>query len=119
MSEKGIPSLSSMIRDSRLLVIRLEGDLDALGTRQINEAFSAATFDRRRQTVVDLSSVTYMSSSGLAMLVTQGRALQLGGGALYLAGPNEVVRRVFELSAFDTLFEIYASLEEAFTALET
>lgn len=57
--------------------------------------------------VIDLENVTFLSSAALGMLVTIRNAVQERGGRLCLAGVRTDVRRVFELTRMDLIFEFH------------
>jgi anti-sigma B factor antagonist len=63
--------------------------------------------------VVDFANTGYIDSSGLGVLVSLAKKIRGSGGDLVLAGLNEDLRSLFELTKLDTLFAIKASTEEA------
>jgi anti-anti-sigma factor len=111
-------SLTSEVRDSGVTVVRIHGALDALGTQMVEPEFDQALGDRAQRVVVDMSDVTFMSSSGMALLLVKGKAMRAGGGNLLVAGPSARVLEVFMLAGFHELFEVYRTVEEALVALE-
>ena len=63
--------------------------------------------------VVDFVDTGYIDSSGLGVLVSLAKKIREAGGDLVLAGLNEDLRSLFELTKLDTLFAIKSSTEEA------
>jgi anti-sigma B factor antagonist len=63
--------------------------------------------------VVDFSETGYIDSSGLGVLVSLSKKIREAGGDLRLAGLNDDLRTLFELTKLDTLFTIMGSAEEA------
>lgn len=63
--------------------------------------------------VVDFAATGYIDSSGLGVLVSLAKKIRESGGDLVLAGLNEDLRTLFELTKLDTLFAIQPSTEEA------
>lgn len=63
--------------------------------------------------VIDFSETGYIDSSGLGVLVSLSKKIREAGGDLRLAGLNEDLRTLFELTKLDTLFTILDSAEEA------
>jgi anti-anti-sigma factor len=118
MYEDRIPTLSSMTRESGLVIIRLRGELDSLGTRLLQPAFAVALSDRTVTAIVDLSEVPFLTSKALAMFLAHGQAMHRAGGSLHLAGANGTVTEVLELAGFDDLFCLAPTLEEAIDRLE-
>ena len=62
--------------------------------------------------LLDLKNVTFITSSGLMVLVLAFKAVQRAGGKLFICSINEQVRILFELTGLDQVFETFANLEE-------
>jgi len=62
--------------------------------------------------VVDLSGVTFIDSSGLAVLIRAMQDVQKYGGKLRLSGMNENVRPIFEIARLDQIFVIDRQSDE-------
>jgi anti-anti-sigma factor len=65
--------------------------------------------------IVDLTNVAMISSGGLRVFVAAARE---SGGKLVVCGLQPIVREVFEISRFDALFPIFATLEAVHAALD-
>jgi len=63
--------------------------------------------------VLDFTSTGYIDSSGLGVLVSVSKKIREAGGDLRLAGLNEDLRMLFELTKLDTLFKICDTTDEA------
>jgi anti-anti-sigma factor len=100
-------------------VIRPAGRLDSSSGRML-EATLNSQFDAGRiRFVVDMSGVNYISSGGLKVLIAAWRKAQKLNGTLVLSGLPPKVRKVFEISGFDSLFTITASIEDALSHINT
>jgi len=66
--------------------------------------------------VIDFSRTGYIDSSGLGVLVSLSKKIREQGGDLRLAGLNEDLQTLFELTKLDTLFSILKTPEEAVAA---
>ena len=69
-----------------------------------------------RKVLVDFARTGYIDSSGLGVLVSLSKKIRDQGGDLRLAGLNEDLKTLFELTKLDTLFAISDSPEDALTA---
>ena len=112
------PSKSADVFPSRTLsgnvwVVTASGRLDTVGGRTLEATFTTQFEAGHHWLVVDMSNVNYISSGGLKVLISAWRKSQKLGGGLVLAGLAPKVRKVFEISGFDTLFTIAASVEDA------
>jgi anti-anti-sigma factor len=106
-------------RPEGLLLIKIHGDLDSMGTQMVDEPLNTAISDRTSRVLIDLSDVGFISSAGMAMLLVKGKTLRRGGGNMYLASATERVREVLALAGFNELFNVYNTTDEAFKALES
>lgn len=106
-------------RPSGLKLIHIHGDLDSVGTQMVEEPFSTAITDRTSKVLIDLANVSFISSAGMAMLLVKGKMLRRAGGNMYLASASERVKEVLALAGFNELFNLYSSIDDALTAIET
>ena len=67
--------------------------------------------------VLDFSSLDYISSAGLRVLMIARKQAAAQGGRLVMAALQSVVREIFAISRFDTMFEIFPSVRDALTAV--
>lgn len=94
-------------------VIEVRGEVDLYSSPRMRQAIVERASARTPTVVVDLSSVQYMDSSGVATLV-EGLQLSRGyGGAFRLAGLGGAVREVFKFAKLEKVFEIYEDANRA------
>lgn len=94
-------------------IVRIEGQL-IVGNRQELKTMIQDGLDRgERKFLVDCSQTGYIDSSGLGVLVTLAKRVRELGGELRIAGLNEDLRSLFELTKLDSLFHIAPTAEEA------
>lgn len=67
--------------------------------------------------VLDLTEVPYIDSSGLGSLVSACIARQKAGLRVALAGVNERVIRLLEITKTESLFLIFPTIDDAIVAL--
>ncbi len=93
-----------------------QGRLDAVTVPAL-ETILKEHFDRgRAEIVIDLSEVTYMSSSGLRALLQARKQAEALGGDVVLCCMSPRVREVFEMIGFTSLFKVFEHAAEAATA---
>ena len=66
--------------------------------------------------VLDLGALEYISSAGLRVILSSAKRQRGTGGDLHIARLQEGVGKVFEISGFDTIFNIYDSEDAAIQA---
>lgn len=96
-----------------IVIIAVDGPL-IVGNRQelkqqVLDRIEAGT----RKVVVDFTGTGYIDSSGLGVLVSLAKRLRELGGDLRLAGLNEDLLTLFELTKLDSLFQIAPSRAQA------
>ena len=103
-----------------ILVLAPAGRLD----HETCEAFRAGlephlkpAMGTRRAIVLDLSSLEYVSSAGLRCFMLAAREARNQGGRVVLAALRPVVAEIFQISRFNMLFEIHASVREALASI--
>ena len=89
-----------------VLVVRSDGQLIVGNRHELKDLMQNALAAGDRKFLLDFSSTGYIDSSGLGALVTIARLVRELGGELRLAGLNDDLRSLFELTKLDTLFTI-------------
>ena len=83
-------------------VVCLKGELDLSGSPQLEAALVEAEQSHAKAIVVDLGELTFVDSSGLAVLVDAARRSATNGDQLRLTRARDHVARVFRLTGLDT-----------------
>lgn len=102
--------------DSNVAVITVEGQLIVANRQELKQILQDALDRGVRRFVIDFTPTAYIDSSGLGALVSISKRVREAGGDLRLAGLNEDLRSLFELTKLDTLFAISDSPAEALAA---
>jgi anti-sigma B factor antagonist len=101
------------VQNDGVAVLKVEGQL-IVGNRQELKGLVQDGLDRgERKFVIDCTQTGYIDSSGLGALVSLSRKVREQGGELRIAGLNEDLRALFELTKLDTLFHISPTAAEA------
>jgi anti-sigma B factor antagonist len=99
-------------------VLDVIGEIDIYTTPQFKEAVSAAIDEGKPGIVINMTQVTYMDSSGFGTLLSATKRLRPVDGGLYLAGCNEAISRMLQITRLNTIFGIYATEEDAVAAAQ-
>jgi anti-sigma B factor antagonist len=97
-------------------VVQVDGQLIVGNRHELKELVQAALDRGDRRLLIDFSRTGYIDSSGLGALVSITKRIREGGGELRLAGLNDDLRSLFELTKLDTLFTISETPEQALAA---
>lgn len=96
-----------------VLILGLEGRLDA-STSGILEKRLLGTIDGGEiKVVLDFSSLDYISSAGLRVLLMAAKKSKGAGGKLVLACLKSHVKEVFDIAGFSSILPIFSASEEA------
>jgi anti-sigma B factor antagonist len=97
-------------------VLPLEGEIDLHVSPRIAAALREIIAQKPTQLLVDLSRVTYVDSSGLAVLIEAMQSLEQAGGKFGIVGMQNTVRSIFEMARLDQVFRIFPDMAAASVA---
>jgi anti-anti-sigma factor len=98
---------------AHLRFVRLSGRIDAAAAPTVQRLVREAAREGPRCVVIDLADVSFLSSSGLRILLLLTRELRKQHSDMRLCSPRPQVAEVFHLTGFDQIFELYGSREAA------
>ncbi len=94
-------------------LLSVEGELDIATAPRLIAALNEAIADAARSVVVDLSSVAFMDSTGLALLINAHRRLSRRSKGFAVVCPAGSLRRVFELTDMVEMLRVCGDRESA------
>ncbi len=97
-------------------VLPLEGEIDLHVSPRVSASLGAMIEQKPPRLVVDLSKVSYIDSSGLAVLIEGMQNVEAYGGKFILAGIQENVKPIFEVARLDQVFIIFPHVDAALAA---
>ncbi len=97
-------------------IVMLNGKLDTNTTpaaeREINALLDAGV----NKLLINFEQLSFISSSGLRLLLATAKTLKASGGDFKVCSLNEMATEVFEVSGFTAIIKIFASEQEALAA---
>jgi anti-sigma B factor antagonist len=101
------------------VLLEVEGEVDTLTAPRLeaglDAALAAAPTDDTA-VVVDLTGVTFLASSGLAVLIGGARRVSESGRRLHLVAASRAVTRPLEVTGADALFDVHPDVAAALAA---
>lgn len=91
----------------------VEGQVDMHTSPELRGQLRSALQSGASPLVVDLTSVAFIDSSGLATLIEALQAVGKYGGKMRLCGLSPEVRKLFDLAKLSTIFDLRDDREEA------
>jgi anti-anti-sigma factor len=84
-------------------VITLRGTVETTNAAGLEDTLQRVIDDRCYRIVVDLGDVSYVSSAGWGIFISEIKRIRRNGGDIKLAAMRPEVREVFELLEFNSI----------------
>ncbi len=94
-------------------VISIKGRLDTTTYGMLEKRLSDLYETGEKQILVNCHHMDYVSSSGLRVLLIGLKRAKIDEGRFAICCLRENIREIFEISGFSSIFDIYATEEEA------
>ena len=102
----------------KVLYLQLEGELDHHNAKELKEEIEQAFAPRDwRHIIFDLSTVSFMDSSGIGMIIGRYKNANERGGTVAIAGMSPELSRIYQISGLAKIINSYADVEKAEEAL--
>jgi anti-sigma B factor antagonist len=111
-----MPDRNTTAASNQSNVLPLEGEIDLHISPRVSLSLSQMVKKKPATLVVDLSRVSYIDSSGLAVLIEGMQSVEEYGGLFAIAGMQETVRSIFEIARLDQVFRIFPDVDSALAA---
>jgi anti-anti-sigma factor len=99
-------------------VLRVRGEADLFGAPAFQDRLVELVEAGTTHIVVDLTKATFVDSMMLGVLLRCSKRIGSTGGRLRLVIGSSEIRRLFEITLLDRVFDIDADCESAVTAIE-
>ncbi len=104
----------NVVRDANdVTILRIDGHLDSVSTTALEQKLNDIIARGALKMVVDLSSVSYISSGGWGIMVGEVKHLREQGGDVVLVGMSAEVYDVYELLGFSDILKALPDIEAA------
>lgn len=94
-------------------MIGIRGRLDTTNYNILEKKLMELIDQQQDRLLVDCSDMDYVSSSGLRILLMALKKVTMTKGRFVLAGLQENIREIFEISGFTNIFEIHPTVDDA------
>jgi anti-anti-sigma factor len=98
------------------IIIGIIGRLDTTNYGILEKQLKELIDARQIKILVDCSKMDYVSSSGLRILLMTLKSITQLNGKFVLCNLQENINEIFEISGFNSIFEIYPTQNEALKA---
>ena len=104
------------VQGTQILVLTVHGDTDMHVVGELEARLLETIGEAPTALVLDLTGVTFLDSMALGVLLGGLRGMGETGGQLRVVTPRTEIRRIFEVTMLDQLFDIDSSRDEAVAA---
>ena len=106
-----------LAQDPTYWVLKLDGDLDYGECASFRMSIDRILKSAPPATIVDLSGLEYLDSSGLGLLLSLSKEYGAQGGRLVLV-TNETVDNILSLTRLNGIFSTASTMQEALQVLD-
>ena len=94
-------------------VLTLKGTIETTNASGLEETLARIMDERCYRIVVDLAGVTYISSAGWGIFISEIKRIRRNGGDIKLAAMSPEVREVFDLLEFGNILKPFERTSDA------
>jgi anti-sigma B factor antagonist len=94
-------------------ILSITGDIDMYSSPELRDEMMGHIMKKTTALYIDLKSVTYIDSSGIATFVEGLKCMKLYGGKLRFCGIPNSILEIFRFSKLDRVFEIHGTVDDA------
>jgi len=105
-------------RMADIVTLSLFGKLDTIAAKTFEEKILAQIESGDRRFIIDLAQVDYISSAGLRVFLLAAKRLSSANGKIVLCSLKDLVKEVFDIAGFSSIFSVYGSQDEAIKNLQ-
>lgn len=92
--------------------MNVSGEVDLHTAPMLRERIHELTEQGTDRIVLDLSELSFMDSTGLGVLVAGLKRLKSRDGELVLAGMQDPVKKILQVTGLDKVFDMRSSVAE-------
>jgi anti-sigma B factor antagonist len=100
-----------------VFVLELSNEITLTTLADIRSRIDGLNLPQYQKVVIDLAQVSFFDSSGMGYLVILIKNIKLAQGAVALAAPKPMVRKLLSAIKVDKFVNIYDTVEDALAAL--
>lgn len=94
-------------------VVNVAGRMDAATSREVEVALTSMIEGGAKKVIFNATDLSYISSSGLRVILASLKKIRQSGGELSLAAMQQAPLEVIKMTGFDRIFTIYETVQQA------
>ena len=100
-------------RIGEVMLIKLGGEIGEVEAGEVRQAFEDAFAENCHKLAIDLSAVTFLTSSGLGTIAKGSLRARAKDGFVRLASPQPLIMDVLTTTKLNRLVSVYSDVEGA------
>jgi anti-anti-sigma factor len=100
-------------KKNNVAVVTVKGRMDAVTAPDFEKQCAKWIEENEKVLILDFKGLEYISSAGLRSILATGKKIKGQGGKLLFCNMNGMVKGVFDISGFASIFPIFETLEQA------
>lgn len=101
------------ITDKEIKIIKFSGKISNNNGFELNKKFTDFFSDQNYNIIIDLTELSYINSTGIAIIFSMFFKCQDFNGRLVIGGIHEFIRKVLAMMTLPEGFKIYNTVEQA------
>jgi anti-sigma B factor antagonist len=101
---------------AKTVVLAIHGEADMRAAGELKDRLGEVIDDSPSAIVVDLTDATFLDSMTLGVFLTAMKRLRARGGRFRVVAPRAEIRRIFEMTLLDRVFELDVTRQDALAA---
>lgn len=101
---------------AKTVVVAIHGDADMRAAGELRDRLGEVIEDSPRAVVLDLTGATFLDSMTLGIFLTAMKRVRARGGLFRVVAPRAEIRRIFEMTLLDRVFELDLTRQDALDA---
>lgn len=102
--------------NAKTVVVAIHGDADMRAAGELRDRLGEVIEDSPRAVVLDLTGATFLDSMTLGIFLTAMKRVRARGGRFRVVAPRAEIRRIFEMTLLDRVFELDLTRQDALDA---
>lgn len=102
-----------------ILIVSLSGELDHHTAKEVKNSIEEVIKNKDiKNLIFDFSSLDFMDSSGIGVIVGRYKLIHSLGGRVAIFGAKSNIRKLLSMSGIDKIIETFNTSEDAFKSLQ-
>ena len=104
--------------ENDISILTYDGSLELSTLNKLKDVFDSYSQNMKKKVVLDISSITYIDSSGIGLLIYSAKMINKISGVIKFVVIPGFVNDVLNMVQFGRLFEVHKNREDAIKSFD-